>query len=179
MRFQLGLNFQLGLACSEEAFAAHNDEVDSEAEVLALIAAAGGFTGASSCSYNWLTSVDVPAWDSGACFVSGQGRDVSTFNCAAAAQPWKQRLCYCSVPPGLSVQLVAVHTCMLGSTCPATCSCTCGSHCCCSYHIQRYILSVGHELSSECWESEWMLFAGPCQPWGQGKCDDMEGMEAP
>ncbi|KAK3232874.1 hypothetical protein CYMTET_56798 [Cymbomonas tetramitiformis] len=103
----------VGLVCTEEQFYAHNDEVDTSAEVLALIAHVGGYTTDTNCEDTFGTSTDVPNWraDGTICHRSSAERALSTFNCARA-QALKHRLCYChaayaALPPATSPPTLA------------------------------------------------------------------------
>jgi len=89
---------EAGLICTEEQLLAHNDEVDSSDEVLALVARVGGATGARRCHARWSAADDVPNWSAGGCHLSSGSRSLSTFDCAARPRGgWlpKHRLCYC------------------------------------------------------------------------------------
>jgi len=96
---------EAGLVCTEEQLLAHNDEVDSSEEVLALLAGAGGGTGARHCLIAWGWAADVPNWSAAACHRSASSRSLSTFDCAARPKGGllpKHRLCYCHVPAAAS-----------------------------------------------------------------------------
>ena len=89
----------VGLECTEAAQLLHNGDVDSSAELLALIAELGGSCSASSC-----TSSDnngAPNFSDDACFTSDSDRALDTFNCdhVAGGSTAKRRLCYCSGAP--------------------------------------------------------------------------------
>ena len=87
-----------GLVCTEMAFFAHNDDVDTSSEVLALIESVGGSTSDSDCAATYGSNGDVPQWMSGVCHRSSASRALSTFDCTAAPNPQgegKHRLCYC------------------------------------------------------------------------------------
>ncbi|KAK3232876.1 hypothetical protein CYMTET_56800 [Cymbomonas tetramitiformis] len=84
-----------GLVCTEEQLHAHNGDVDSSAEVLALITQVGGSTSDTDCGSYYATSKDVPRWTSSVCHRSAVGRALSTFNCGDAPSSDKHRLCYC------------------------------------------------------------------------------------
>ena len=88
----------LGLACREDELAAHNAEVDSSAEVLALIRRLEASTTATTCSDEWGATSGVPLFWPDGCVHSMSGRDFETFDCSRAPTPAgqeKQRLCYC------------------------------------------------------------------------------------
>jgi len=89
------------LFCNEADLHAHNNEVDSSAELLALIKKAGGAINASECKGNYGENTGVPNFSpqTNLCFFSSASRSPSKFDCAK--KPWpasknKQRLCYCS-----------------------------------------------------------------------------------
>ena len=80
--------------CSALKLEAHDAEVDTSSEVLALIGAAGGYTADLECSTDQQGSA-LPQFVNDACHASG---NVSSFDCAAVATPLnngKQRLCRC------------------------------------------------------------------------------------
>ena len=84
-----------GLVCTEQGLFDHNSEVDSSAEIIALVQQHGGST-SSSCNTNYMAVADVPNWSSWQCFTSGS-RPLSSFDCAQTTpQSYnKRRLCYC------------------------------------------------------------------------------------
>ena len=87
--------------CTEQGLYDHNDEVDSNAEIDALVQQHGG---AACSSYNddFADNPDVPNWEEGGvCHVSGSQRPLNTVDCAdlpgsdQAPTITKRRLCYC------------------------------------------------------------------------------------
>ena len=91
-----------GLVCSEEQLEAHNGDVDSCEELLALIEAVDSTFVAGTCDES---RGDLPrvaaSWraSNGRYFTSDEVRDSSTYDCAAlpagAGGETKHRLCYC------------------------------------------------------------------------------------
>ena len=71
----------VGLECTEAGLHAHNDDVDSSAELLALITALGGSCSATTCNTNYGTSYGAPNFGDAICFVSDAGRTLDTFDC--------------------------------------------------------------------------------------------------
>jgi len=93
----------LGLACDAAAFQARNGDVDSEAEIKAVVETLG-----STCAWYitaWGEAGDVPvimpANNGGLCFPSGKDRAVSTISCSATTGAGKHRVCWCSSPSSL------------------------------------------------------------------------------
>jgi len=88
----------VGLACSSNTLSLHNSEVDTEEEVLALIEGFGESTDGlvGKCTDRNGDSTAVPNWKSGRCFLKHSN---SAFDCAAAGNGGKQRLCYCHGDP--------------------------------------------------------------------------------
>ena len=85
-----------GLACSAEQLFAHNEDVDSSAEVLALIAELGGVTSATECGDLYGSSLNVPNFNSNVCWISDTNRALSAFDCSSAhGNGVNHRLCYC------------------------------------------------------------------------------------
>ena len=86
-----------GLACSEEQLFAHNGDVDSSAEVLALVTEVGGATSATECGDSYGDYPAVPNFKSDTCWISDTNRALSTFDCDMAhpTNPDVHRLCYC------------------------------------------------------------------------------------
>lgn len=89
----------IGLVCTEDGLHSHNSDVDTAAEVLALIAQLGGSTDDARCQGRWGSHAAVPNWKSGFCAQSSGSRAQSSFDCAAAAGESKRRLCYCHEAP--------------------------------------------------------------------------------
>lgn len=92
----------VGLMCTEEAMHANHGDVDTSEEVLALIAAAGGTTTATSCEAS--SALATPLWREGlsVCLYHASGRDISNVDCDFVAGPTgedKHRLCYCHAAP--------------------------------------------------------------------------------
>jgi hypothetical protein len=77
---------------------AHNADVDTDAEVLALIAQVGDIsTSATECNDLYGDAGAVPNWNAAACFISDTNRGVDTFDCQSApGAVGKHRLCWCS-----------------------------------------------------------------------------------
>ena len=83
-----------GLICTRQGL--YDNNVDSSAEMLSLIAEVGSTTKATSCSYKYGFNKNVPNWNGHQCFISNSSRDLSTFDCHIAVNGWnKHRLCYC------------------------------------------------------------------------------------
>lgn len=87
-----------GLVCSEEQLMAHNAEVDTDEEVLAMITTLKGTTAAQFCNPHYGTEAPVPNWNAEACFLSDKDRNISTYSCNAVPTPGKHRMCYCHPP---------------------------------------------------------------------------------
>ena len=91
----------VGLICTEQGFFDHNNDVDSTAEVLQLIAEVGGSTTHNNCEDSYGNNPNVPGWQAGNCYRSQEIRLLDTFDCAQPPSPTgegKHRLCYCIVP---------------------------------------------------------------------------------
>jgi len=110
-----------GLQCFESQQKANNGDVDSSAELKALITQVGGSTNAQFCLDPHGNNPDVPSFGPSYCFHSETTRSLATFDCDQVPVPAsenKQRLCYCAdteaptttaapteaVPPGCSPQ---------------------------------------------------------------------------
>lgn len=92
---------EVGLGCSESALRARNSEVDSSAEVLALLRRAGGSTSADACEAGSGEDADAPQWGPGACLRSAARRDA--YSCAERPRrrgEGRHRLCYCHAREG-------------------------------------------------------------------------------
>mmetsp|Transcript_73607 Transcript_73607/g.130267 ORF Transcript_73607/g.130267 Transcript_73607/m.130267 type:complete len:424 (+) Transcript_73607:75-1346(+) len=111
----------VGLQCFESQQKANNGDVDSSAELKALITQVGGSTNAQFCLDPHGNNPDVPSFGPSYCFHSETTRSLATFDCDQVPVPAsenKQRLCYCAdteaptttaapteaVPPGCSPQ---------------------------------------------------------------------------
>jgi hypothetical protein len=86
-----------GLVCTEEQLFLHNGDVDSNSEVLALVARVGGSTSDTQCNGDYGTSRGIPCWHSTGCWMSSENRPLNTFDCQYTTNPdaHKHRLCYC------------------------------------------------------------------------------------
>merc|ERR1712100_611004 len=94
-----------GLFCNEADLHAHNNEVDSSAELLALIKKAGGAINASECKGNYGENTGVPNFSpqTNLCFFSSASRSPSKFDCAK--KPWPASR---TAPPQNQVQVTGV-----------------------------------------------------------------------
>ena len=119
-----------GMACSEQQLWAHNSEVDSAAELKALIGALGGSTAtAADCNnFDWKLSADVPSFSTGECYASASNRDLGTFKCSAETSTEKRRLCYCN-PRTLPCVMTCVY--MYLSACARVCCVCARARVCC------------------------------------------------
>jgi len=93
------------LVCTEEGLFNHNDDVDSSADVLQMLArlGSGGDETATLCVDEWISDSDgtiVPFFGSTWCGSSSSSRGIDTFDCDAVAPASVElkRLCYCHAP---------------------------------------------------------------------------------
>jgi len=89
----------VGLQCFESQQKANNGDVDSSAELKALITQVGGSTNAQDCLDPHGENPDVPSFGPSYCFHSETTRSLSSFDCDQVPVPAsenKQRLCYCA-----------------------------------------------------------------------------------
>lgn len=103
------------LVCTEAQLLAHNAEVDTSAEVVALSTADAGKPPTGGCKQG-LASADVPVWNNGSCWYSLPNRTkIGQYRCSAVAGVGKHRVCYCHKPATLVFVTVAeVNACPAG-----------------------------------------------------------------
>jgi hypothetical protein len=99
-----------GRRCIDVALGTHNGDVDSAAGFAAVLATVSPARSCTAISTRYGSAALAPAFEpwgarAAGCALSSSTRVASTFSCAAHAQPFAQRLCFCVAPSCTAQQL--------------------------------------------------------------------------